>query len=165
MAAACLWRTPQSRRCFFISSIRRFDSSAKQKSRPQHRVPVSHRFCLLGLFSSLGYFSTLCEGDLGTGFWHVLPVVLKAAEGSPTPAGGSSVGCSLPAASGSIIAALQLVREDTPKKGSASNPERCQHPDSFFFRKETTVKKSVLCMLLFLILLSALSEYLPAAKH
>jgi len=53
MAAACLWRTPQSRRCFFISSIRRFDSSAKQKSRPQHRV------------------------------------VLKAAEGSPTPAGGA----------------------------------------------------------------------------
>ena len=126
---------------------------------------MSHRFCLLGLFSSLGYFSTLCEGDLGTGFWHVLPVVLKAAEGSPTPAGGCSVGCSLPAASGSIIAALHLVREDIPEKGSASNPERCQHPDSFFFRKETTIKNSVLCMLLFLILLSALSEYLPAAKH
>ena len=126
---------------------------------------MSHRFCLLGLFSSLGYFSTLCEGDLGTGFWHVLPVVLKAAEGSPTPAGGCSVGCSLPAASGSIIAALQRVREDIPEKGSASNPERCQHPDSFFFRKETTIKNSVLCMLLFLILLAALSEYGPAAKH
>jgi len=48
--------------------------------------------------------------------------------------------------------------------GPASNRERCQHPDAFFFRKEMTKRKSGLYMLLFLIFLSALSAYLPAAS-
>ena len=48
--------------------------------------------------------------------------------------------------------------------GPASNREHCQHPDAFFFRKEMTKRKSGLYMLLFLIFLSALRAYLPAAS-
>lgn len=59
---------------------------------------MSHRLHLPGLLSCLGYFSAHPEGAVGTRFWHVLPVVLEVAEGSPSPSGGCSVGCSLPAA-------------------------------------------------------------------
>uniref|UniRef100_A0A8C2Y8W1 SUN domain-containing protein 3-like n=1 Tax=Coturnix japonica TaxID=93934 RepID=A0A8C2Y8W1_COTJA len=141
--------------CFFISSIRRFDSSVKEKSSLQQRACDPPLLLAGSAFfpGLLQHPSRRCSGSQVLAWFSV---VLKAAEGSPTPSGGCSVGCSLPAAD-SPHCCFAACKRRYPVKGSASNPEHCQHPDFFFFRKEIAKRSSWICLVLFLIFVSSLT--------